>query len=42
MNCEDLITTVARVSRDMWDKGWIEANGGNISVRLDELSLIHI
>ncbi len=36
MNCEDLITTVARVSRDMWDKGWIEANGGNISVRLDD------
>jgi len=36
MSCEHLITTVARVSRDMWDKGWIEANGGNISVRLDD------
>ena len=36
MNCEKLIKTLARVTRDMWDKGWIEANGGNISVRLNE------
>ncbi|MHC4394234.1 MAG: rhamnulose-1-phosphate aldolase [Planctomycetota bacterium] len=36
MNCEHLITTLARITRDMWDKGWIEANGGNISVRLDD------
>lgn len=36
MNCERLINTFARVTRDMWDKGWVEANGGNISVRLNE------
>lgn len=36
MNCQQLIKTFARVTRDMWDKGWIEANGGNISVRLDQ------
>jgi len=36
MNCEKLIKTFARVTRDMWDKGWTEANGGNISVRLNE------
>ncbi len=36
MDCEHLIKTVTRVTLDMWGKGWIEANGGNISVRLDE------
>ena len=36
MSCEHLITTLARITRDMWDKGWVEANGGNISVRLDD------
>jgi rhamnulose-1-phosphate aldolase len=36
MDCDYLIKTVTRVILDMWDKGWIDANGGNISVRLDE------
>lgn len=36
MNCEKLINTVVRVTRDIWNKGWTEANGGNISVRLDD------
>jgi rhamnulose-1-phosphate aldolase len=36
MNYEHLIKAVTRVTLDMWDKGWIEANAGNISVRLDE------
>jgi rhamnulose-1-phosphate aldolase len=36
MACDHLIKAVTRVILDMWDKGWIEANAGNISVRLDE------
>lgn len=36
MDCEHLIKIVTRIILDMWDKGWIEANGGNISVRLNE------
>lgn len=36
MGCEDLIKAVTRVARDMWNKGWIEANGGNISIRLSD------
>lgn len=36
MDCEHLIKAVTRVTVDMWNKGWLEANGGNISVRLNE------
>jgi len=36
MDCEHLIKAVTHVCLDMWDKGWIEANAGNISVRLNE------
>lgn len=36
MDFEHLIQEVTRVTLDMWNKGWLEANGGNISVRLDE------
>ncbi len=36
MGCDHLIKAVTRVCLDMWDKGWIEANAGNISVRLDD------
>lgn len=30
----DFVQKAIKVSSDMWDKGWIEANGGNISLRL--------
>jgi len=36
MHSEKLIQTVARITRDLWDKGWIEANGGNCSIRLNK------
>ena len=32
---ELLLRGIAKTGRDMWDRGWAEANGGNISLRLD-------
>jgi rhamnulose-1-phosphate aldolase len=36
MDFEILIRYVAKTTRDMWDRGWAEANGGNVSLRLNE------
>ena len=36
MNRETLINHVAKTTRDMWDRGWAEANGGNVSLRLND------
>ncbi len=36
MKLEILIRHVAKTTRDMWDRGWAEANGGNVSLRLNE------
>ncbi len=36
MKREILIRHVAKTTRDMWDRGWAEANGGNVSLRLNE------
>ncbi len=35
MHLDTLITHVAKTTRDMWDRGWAEANGGNVSLRLN-------
>lgn len=35
MNLPTLIKNMCKTSRDMWERGWAEANGGNISLRLD-------
>lgn len=35
MSLERMIAAVCRTARDMWEKGWVEANGGNLSWRLD-------
>lgn len=35
MNFEIRIKHVAKTTRDMWDRGWAEANGGNVSLRLN-------
>lgn len=34
MSFKDIIREIARIADDLWTRGWIEANGGNISVRL--------
>jgi len=34
MKLETLIKHVAKTTHDMWDRGWTEANGGNVSLRL--------
>ncbi len=34
MSYKKLISEIARIADDLWTRGWIEANGGNISVRL--------
>lgn len=36
MNLDILIKHVAKTTRDMWDRGWAEANGGNVSLRLNQ------
>ena len=36
MKQELIIRHFAKTSRDMWDRGWAEANGGNISLRLND------
>lgn len=36
MKPDILIRHVAKTTRDMWDRGWAEANGGNVSLRLNE------
>jgi rhamnulose-1-phosphate aldolase len=36
MNREILINHVAKTTRDMWNRGWAEANGGNVSLRLND------
>lgn len=36
MKHEMLIRYVAKTTRDMWDRGWAEANGGNVSLRLNK------
>jgi len=36
MNRGALINHVAKTTRDMWDRGWAEANGGNVSLRLTD------
>lgn len=35
MNKEILIRHFCKTTRDMWDRGWAEANGGNVSLRLN-------
>lgn len=35
MNLDFLLKTITKTARDMWDRGWAEANGGNISLRLN-------
>lgn len=32
---EFLLRNLSKTGRDMWDRGWAEANGGNISLRLN-------
>jgi rhamnulose-1-phosphate aldolase len=34
MGYKKVIAEVARIAEDLWTRGWIEANGGNISIRL--------
>lgn len=36
MNHGKLLDELVKITGDMWTRGWIEANGGNISVRLDD------
>lgn len=31
-----VLESIMKTSRDIWDKGWAEANAGNISLRLDK------
>lgn len=35
MSLTVLVKNMCKTSRDMWERGWAEANGGNISLRLD-------
>ena len=35
MNLDTLSTHVAKTTRALWDRGWAEANGGNVSLRLN-------
>ncbi len=34
MSLDQIIATMITTGRDLWDRGWTEANGGNISLRL--------
>jgi rhamnulose-1-phosphate aldolase len=36
MTQDILITHFAKTTRDMWELGWAEANGGNVSLRLNQ------
>lgn len=35
MTLEILLRHISKTGRDLWDRGWAEANGGNISLRLN-------
>jgi len=35
MDLDSLIQEMTKTARDMWERGWAEANGGNISLRLN-------
>lgn len=39
MSYKEVIDNVARIAGDLWTRGWVEANGGNISIRLTEEEL---
>lgn len=36
MTLDVLIRHMSKAGRDLWDRGWAEANGGNLSLRLTE------
>ncbi|AQQ09400.1 Rhamnulose-1-phosphate aldolase [Sedimentisphaera cyanobacteriorum] len=42
MILENFLTEIKKTTADMWHKGWVEANGGNISVRIDRAVLEEI
>ena len=35
MSYKQVLDEIVKITGDMWTRGWIEANGGNISIRLD-------
>jgi len=36
MGYKAVIDEVARIAGDLWTRGWVEANGGNVSIRLSD------
>ncbi|OXU14013.1 rhamnulose-1-phosphate aldolase [Sedimentisphaera salicampi] len=42
MILENFLTEIKKTTADLWHKGWTEANGGNITVRVDKAVLEEI